>query len=333
MDFNNLAELPVLISAYLEDNHDLHKSVGPNDLEDIQLPLSSSKGGKGFRKLLLLSLCDHLNIEIKTDDLRLNTISQFVDLLHNSSLIIDDIEDNSKTRRNEPCAYIQYGVALTLNCGTFGIFKGIDELIRCIDEEEIEGLTTEIKYDILKIVNQEIMHLHIGQGLEIYWRDISLKIPDMENYTKMIRMKTSGMLRIMAFLFLKLFGISSSKEHEVIKLMDYIGIVYQIRDDYLNLVLKGATDIFEGKFSFPILLGINKELERSGDSKIYEIVTKKYKLQADIDVVLGILEESECLAKNKVLINELVNFIISNFQLKKNTPISYLLSKLLISDD
>ncbi|OBA27251.1 terpenoid synthase [Hanseniaspora valbyensis NRRL Y-1626] len=333
MNFKDLTELPVLISDYLTENADLNKSIDYKDLEEIQLPLSRGKSGKGFRKLLLLSLCDYLGIEIKADDTRLIIISKFIDLLHNSSLLIDDIEDSSKTRRNEPCAYIQYGVALTLNCGTFGIFKGVDELITCMDSDSIEGLTTEMKYEILKIINEEIMHLHIGQGLEIYWRDISLNIPEMESYIKMIRMKTSGMLRIMARLFLKFFNIPNEKEQGIIKLMDYIGIVYQIRDDYLNLSSKEATDILEGKFSFPILLGINKELEETNKSQIYDIVTKKYKFETDIELVLDVLEKQQSLKNNEILVNNLVSFIISHFQLKKDTPINYLLSKLEINND
>ncbi|XBW36368.1 hypothetical protein QEN19_001947 [Hanseniaspora menglaensis] len=328
MNISALDVFPAALTAYLSEHPKLSATITETDLDGIELPLRNATTGKGFRRLLLLSLCDYLNIQIQSDDQRLNTISRFVDILHDSSLLIDDIEDNSKTRRNEPCAYIQYGIALTLNCGTFGIFKATNELISFMDHEKDNLFSPAIKYDILKIVNEEIMNLHVGQGLEIFWRDVSLEVPELIDYIKMIRMKTSGMLRIMARLFSKFFSININDEDRILKLMDFIGIAYQIRDDYLNLATKDAADILEGKFSFPILLGINKELEQSKSSRIYHVMVKKYKQKADVQMVLQLLKETSIFDQNKQLINSIVDHIIKYFKFEESFPINHLLLKL-----
>lgn len=328
MDFNDLNQLPSLVCDYLTT--DVAETITADDRAAVCLPLESKKGGKGFRNLLLFSLCDYLGIEIKPNHDNIMTIAAFIDRLHDSSLLIDDIEDNSKTRRNEPCAYLQYGVALTLNCGTFEIFNAINKLILTM---ESGGFCTETRYKVLMIVIEEIMDLHIGQGLEIFWRDISLKVPDLENYMKMIRMKTGGMLKVMGRILTVIFDIPPDSEKDLQALMGYIGIMYQIRDDYLNIVSEGGTDILEGKFSFPILMAINKQLKEHETSTVYELVTKKYKPKTDVEHVLGYLEESGCLAETKVLVNRLVDHVVAHFRLGDDTPLAYLLLKLRLGEE
>ena len=323
------------IDNYLTSNKSVYESLTTQDIADIRLPLSNLNNGKGFRQLLLLSLVEYVNLEIAPQSKHIKAILDFIDILHNSSLLIDDIEDNSLERRGEKCAYIQYGTALTLNCGTYGIFEGLDGLIEYMDYDHQSGFFTDSKkYNILKSLNNEIMHLHIGQGLEIFWRDISLKVPDFDNYLKMIRLKTSGMLRILALLFIEFFDIKEEeKKKNIMRLMDYIGISYQIRDDYLNIIAKNSTDIHEGKFSFPILLGINKELkENDNRSVIYDIVTKKHKLDKDLETVLTRLKEYGFLDGSVTIINGLIDQIISIFELKEESALKYLLQKIKIGN-
>lgn len=319
------------IEAYLTVNKTVYESLTVDDLKNVRIPLSQLKEGKGFRKLLSLSLIDYLDLEIAPQSKDVNAIVQFIDVLHNSSLLIDDIEDNSLMRRGEQCAHIKYGTALTINCGTYGIFECIDELIGYMDDEQQSKIFTDKKkYSILKSLNYEIMHLHIGQGLEIFWRDVALIVPEFDNYLKMIRLKTSGMLRILGILFIEFFDVNDeNKKDSIMRLMDYIGILYQLRDDYLNIVAESPTDIHEGKFSFPILLGINKELkENDNKSLIYDIVTNKVKNPDDVKTVLAKLDEYGIPNSCMKIINELIDHIISTFEPKEESALAYLLKKI-----
>lgn len=323
------------IDQYLINNENIRDILSPQDVADIRLPLSNLNNGKGFRQLLLLSLVTYMELDIEPQSKEVGAIMEFINILHNSSLLIDDIEDSSLERRGEKCAYIQYGTALTLNCGTYGIFEGIDSLVKYMDDEEqSEVFTDSKKYNILKKLNNEIMYLHIGQGLEIFWRDISLKVPDLFEYIKMIRLKTSGMLRILAVLFLEFFEVhDEQKRQNIMRLMEYIGVLYQIRDDYLNIIADNSTDIHEGKFSFPVLLAINKELkDNEGKSVVYNIVTKKHKLDKDIGIVMEILKKYDVLDTTVNVINSLIDQIIVSFDLKKESALVYLLQKIRIGN-
>jgi geranylgeranyl pyrophosphate synthase len=52
-------------------------------------------------------------------------------VLHTVSLLYDDIEDDSDTRRGEPCAHVRYGVAWTLNAASAATFAALHELAQC----------------------------------------------------------------------------------------------------------------------------------------------------------------------------------------------------------
>ncbi|KAL6931446.1 uncharacterized protein HGUI_03001 [Hanseniaspora guilliermondii] len=334
MDLGNI-NLVEKIDQYLLNNENIYETISSQDVSDIRLPLSNLNNGKGFRQLLLLSLATYMDLNIEPQSKEIVAIMEFINILHNSSLLIDDIEDNSLERRGEKCAYIQYGTALTLNCGTYGIFEAIDRLVEYMDSEEQSTVFTgNKKYNILKKLNNEIMYLHIGQGLEIFWRDISLKVPDFLEYLKMIRLKTSGMLRILAVLFLEFFEVNDEqKKKNVMKLMEYIGVLYQIRDDYLNIIADNSTDIHEGKFSFPILIAINKELnDHEGKSVVYNIVTKKHKLDKDIEIVMESLKKYDVLNITVDVINNLIDQIIVSFDLTKGSALVYLLQKIRIGN-
>jgi len=51
----------------------------------------------------------------KVPDEKLNIIDEMIDMLHNASLLIDDIEDGSDLRRSSPAAHVIYGIPLTIN--------------------------------------------------------------------------------------------------------------------------------------------------------------------------------------------------------------------------
>ncbi|KAJ3067466.1 Geranylgeranyl pyrophosphate synthase [Podochytrium sp. JEL0797] len=113
---------------------------------------------------------------------------------------------------------------------------------------------------IMDIFAEELIHLHTGQGMEIYWRDSHI-CPTEQEYVDMVKNKTGGLLR----LAVRMMQAASQEKRDFVPLVDMLGIHFQIRDDYLNLVSeeftsnKGfAEDLTEGKFSYPIILHIQR---------------------------------------------------------------------------
>lgn len=206
--------------------------------------------GKQLRTTLIHSFNNILHIE----DQKLEIISNIIELLHTASLLIDDIEDNSNLRRGKPTAHLIYGVPFTINSSNYIYFKSFNELIQLSELCENETKRSEC----IKIFNDELLNLHRGQSLDLNWRD-NLIIPTYEEYLGMVMNKTGGLFRL-AIRLMELFADDKYTKVSLVPLVNLLGIIYQIRDDYLNLKSnelqnnKGfCEDITEGKFSFPIV--------------------------------------------------------------------------------
>ncbi|CAG2191856.1 GGPS1 [Mytilus edulis] len=94
-------------------------------------------------------------------------------MLHNASLLIDDIEDNSKLRRGIPVAHSIYGVAHTINSANYIYFLGLQKVLMLEHPEAT------------KVFTEQLLELHRGQGMDIYWRD-SVVCPTEEEYNTMV---------------------------------------------------------------------------------------------------------------------------------------------------
>ena len=90
---------------------------------------------------------------------KLVVIKDIIRSLHNASLLVDDIEDNSKLRRGVPVAHSIYGVASTINCANYVYFLALDKCRQLGKPEALE------------IFISEVLNLHRGQGMDILWRD------------------------------------------------------------------------------------------------------------------------------------------------------------------
>jgi geranylgeranyl diphosphate synthase type 3 len=192
----------------------------------------------------------------------LNSIKEIVSMLHNSSLLIDDIEDSSAMRRGRPVAHTIYGEASTINCANYVYFQAMD-MCRALKNTAA-----------MNVMLDEMLNLHRGQGLDIYWRD-NMQCPSIQEYEGMVLDKTGGLFR----LSLNLMQAFSTNQTNYTELADKMALFFQIRDDYVNLThadymkLKDfCEDLTEGKFSFPIIHSI---LARPDDHRLLAILKQR----------------------------------------------------------
>jgi len=109
--------------------------------------------GKNIRKTLSSILGAYLCI----DDKYISNMDEIISLIHNASLVVDDIQDNSLLRRNLDCAHIKYGIPLSINASYLVIFKILNEINKRND------ISDTIKNKII----ENIYYTHIGQGMDI----------------------------------------------------------------------------------------------------------------------------------------------------------------------
>ncbi|SPN97387.1 probable farnesyltranstransferase (al-3) [Cephalotrichum gorgonifer] len=201
--------------------------------------------GKDFRTELINSFDAWLEVPPAS----LEIITRVVGMLHTASLLVDDVEDSSSLRRGYPVAHNIFGVAQTINSANYIYFLALQELQRLGNPAT------------LSVYAEELLHLHRGQGMDLFWRD-TLTCPTEEDYLEMVGNKTGGLFR----LSIKLMQAESASTSDCAPLVSLIGLIFQVRDDYMNLSSpeyshnKGlCEDLTEGKFSFPIIHAIRSD--------------------------------------------------------------------------
>ncbi|EMD87782.1 hypothetical protein COCC4DRAFT_172887 [Bipolaris maydis ATCC 48331] len=190
------------------------------------------------------------NLWLKVPPERLDIITKVVGMLHTSSLLVDDVEDSSLLRRGIPVAHAIFGTPQTINSANYVYFRALALLLSMDNPKLIE------------IFTEELLNLHRGQGMDLYWRD-SLTCPSEADYLEMVGNKTGGLFR----LAIKLMQAESQTDIDCTPLVSTIGLLFQILDDHLNLSptsgytsLKGlCEDLTEGKFSFPVIHAIRAD--------------------------------------------------------------------------
>lgn len=111
---------------------------------------------------------------------------------------MDDVEDNSELRRGEPVAHTIYGVPQTINTANYVYFQAIQELLKLQFNFAGEG-KGKGKEDLIGLVTEELLNLHRGQGLDLFWRD-SLVCPTEEEYVHMVLGSTLSFSRLSSLL-------------------------------------------------------------------------------------------------------------------------------------
>jgi geranylgeranyl diphosphate synthase type 3 len=147
-----------------------------------------------------------------------------------------------------------FGTAQTINSANYVYFLALRELSLLNNPTAIQ------------IYTDELLNLHRGQGMDLFWRD-TLTCPTEDDYLEMVGNKTGGLFRL-AIKLMQAESPVAQKEGGVdcVPLVSTIGLLFQILDDFLNLssptytARKGlCEDLTEGKFSFPVIHAIRAD--------------------------------------------------------------------------
>lgn len=239
----------------------------PENMEDILLqPYTylSEVPGKGLRSQFAAAFNHWLGVGAE----QLGRVTEIIEMLHTASLMVDDIEDDSLLRRGIPVAHAIYGVPSTINSANYVYFLAMERVHKLGHPDATAAFL------------QELLQLHRGQGLELFWRD-NTSCPTVEQYQRMVLDKTGGLFR----LAIRLMQLFSSCTADLMPLVDQLSLFYQIRDDYINLSdadyqdKKGyCEDLTEGKFSFPIICAV---IANPNDTRLISILRQR---TTDVDV-------------------------------------------------
>ncbi len=208
------------------------------------------------------------------------------ELLHNGSIIIDDIEDKSEERRKKPALHLIFGEDIAINAGNALYYLSLLPLLKNKDEFDQKTLLK-----LYEVYSQEMIKIHFGQATDIAWHNGLANANDIKEgeYLEMCSNKTGCIARLAAKTAAIIAGKDDKEVEKIGKFTETVGITFQIQDDILNLTgkefAKGkgglGEDITEGKRSLPIIHTLQRadEKDRKRLIEILNIHTSDQKLR------------------------------------------------------
>ena len=214
--------------------------------------------GKRIRPLMVLltvAACKDIDNE---KWLRAAPAAAAVELVHNFSLVHDDIQDNSEKRRGRTTAWKIWGAPMAINIGD-ALFVMSNQAI--MDLSEHYPAETVVK--AATVLHNTCLDLTRGQFLDMsYERRNNLGV---EDYWPMVAGKTAALLSACCHIGSILGGADESRQDAYRSFGHAVGIAFQVQDDILGIwgdeAITGksaASDLLEGKKSLPVLHGLSK---------------------------------------------------------------------------
>ena len=202
-----------------------------------------------------------------------------VEILHNSTLVIDDIIDHSDIRRDQPTTWKKYGKSIA-ECVAFdylaAVFAGIGNVNNGAKLIDLYSKTLKV---IIDGEIKDILFERSGREDEDFVVNNRYKIITKDDYFKMISQKTAVLLQACC----KAGAIYANATDEQVELMGEfgynIGIAFQIRDDMLDIFAdekefgkKVGKDIIEKKMGNYIILLALEQLDEGGKKSITDLL-------------------------------------------------------------
>ena len=249
----DLARLNTLIRAQLASDNPLMDTV-------IQSYLTTK--GKQIRPIIVM-LCAKMTGDITP---RVLDAAAAVELLHNASLIHDDVVDESKMRRNTPTINAVWDNHIAVLVGDFFVSMALQSAISTGDLRIIEAIGRLGKL------------LSLGEIDQIYNAREHCLTEDA--YFKIINFKTASLFVACAQVGCYAVGASDDDIKKLSAIAELLGLCFQIRDDVFDYFEQDkvgkptGNDLREGKVTLPLLHVLLDE-SANGRDEMLKLVSKE----------------------------------------------------------
>jgi len=225
-----------------------------------------------------------------------------VELVHNFSLIHDDIQDCSETRRGRKTVWKIWGEAQAINAGDAMLTTAQLALFRLQNEANLAIINQAVK-----LLQSACLKLTRGQYLDIAFEDQN-DLP-MDLYWQMVEGKTGALLAACLGLGSLVSLAEESLWQSLMAFGSKIGAAFQVQDDWLGLwgddQLTGKStisDLVAKKKTYPVLLGIQNKKDFYREWQALSTVSED-----DAVRLAKLLEQERCAKSTSQKFEELYN--------------------------
>lgn len=275
----------LLVDTCLES---VYKDIYPRSLyEPIEYVLSS--GGKRLRPIVTM-LCAGAVGQKPEDAVQCGSS---LEILHNFTLLHDDIMDSSPLRRGRQTVHVKWDDATAILSGDVMLGVAYRLLLSSIKGKERS-------LDMLDAFTQGLIDVCEGQALDLDFQ--SLSNISMNQYMQMIEMKTSRLLEISAIVGAFYGNANDETVHSIREFARHLGLAFQIQDDLLDLTADSSEfgkltgqDLIEGKKSYLIVRASEKNLPLKDKELLDMYIRKKGISMEEIPGMIRMLSDNDVL--------------------------------------
>lgn len=260
---------------------------------------SSTPQGKALRPTLCLLVCEALGGGWQAA----LPAAASIELIHNFSLIHDDIQDGDTLRRGRPTVWTRWGIPQAINAG---------DAMFCLATLTLRDLRPNFDDDIvvetMSLLQEATRQMIEGQYMDVSYEQV-LHI-GLDQYLEMIRCKTGALLRASIEIGALLADAGSPIRHRCRRFGEAIGRLFQIRDDMLGVWGESETtgksvdsDIRRKKKSLPIVMALSVAPEDERQ-QLLSIYSQSTIADDDVAMVQTIFERLDVKARVQALADD-----------------------------
>jgi geranylgeranyl diphosphate synthase type I len=272
--FTSSGPLPALFNTMMNYH------VGFSDADGTPTQVYS---GKRIRPVLTLLACEAAGGTLETA----LPAAVAIELLHNFSLIHDDIEDRDEIRRGRPTLWKLWGDAQAINAGD-AMFALAHTALEQLYERGLEPLRI---LRALRAFDQAAVALTVGQHM-----DLSFVVrPDVQvsEYMTMVQGKTGALIQAACAIGAHIGGALDECTQALASFGAWLGVAFQLQDDVLGIwgnpqvTGKQDSDLSHRKRTLPVLYAAEQ------NERVRELyLMRDWNSAADLLVVRELIEAS-----------------------------------------
>ena len=246
--------------------------------------------GKCLRPSLCLLACESLGGDLD----QAVPVAVAIEMIHNFSLIHDDIEDGDETRHHRPTLWRAYGRDPAIAAGIVLWTTAYQTLERARQR----GLSAGRLLEVRRVINDACLEMIEGQHLDLSYElrtDVSLS-----EYINMIAFKTGALLGASLQMGAIIAGADAEEAQRFGLFGQQLGLSFQIRDDILGIWGEGSVtgkpvgaDIARKKKTLPIVQAFQQVLGPDRDL-LRDVYSSAVVADEDVDAVLAVLQRWNC---------------------------------------
>mgnify|MGYP001988791706 CR=1 FL=1 len=182
-----------------------------------------------------------------------------IEIIHNFTLVHDDIMDNDPIRRGRPAVHIAYDMPTAINAGDAMLALAFEMIAESTDIKD------EVMRDLVRVIGRMVRKVSEGQQMDMDFENRSDEVSE-EEYITMISGKTAAMFETCAQTGAMLAGADNSIQETCRMWGLETGLCFQLMDDLIDITgdtetlgKPAGSDVLEGKRTLMAIHALNQD--------------------------------------------------------------------------